>query len=272
MQVAMAISLFIGLFFKVIYLLGYQERPHGTQKVRRSAPLIYQRTGEVVDPVFFIFRDRAGVKVPVGLATGGGDDLEKSLALERINRSLCSFTLGEPSDAPPAMTPHSSDADADDEELVQAGFRFALSLANDRHDAEDLVQQACLRVIAKKGKLASRGYLLAAIRNLFYDNVRRKKLIAFESLEMNKTPFPASSNIEFGTKLDLETSLSRLSVEEREVIYLNCVEGYSAAELASMLGKPRSTILNVISRAKARLIAGEKLERTSSILKGGHHG
>ncbi len=165
------------------------------------------------------------------------------------------------------MTTDSSEA-----ELVQVGYRFALSLANDRHDAEDLVQQACLRVIGKQGSLSSRGYLLTTIRNLFYDQVRRKKLIPFDSLEMIDTPFPAPTSSELGTNLDLETSLSRLSAEEREVIFLNCVEGYSAAELASMLGKPRSTVLNMISRAKTRLMAGERAETTKAVAKGGSHG
>ena len=49
-------------------------------------------------------------------------------------------------------TPDSSSEKA----MVQAGYRFALSLAGDRHEAEDLVQQACLRVLSKKGRLESR--------------------------------------------------------------------------------------------------------------------
>ena len=89
---------------------------------------------------------------------------------------------------------------------------------------------------------------------------------------MIETPLPAPTSSEIGTNLDLETSLSRLSAEEREVVYLNCVEGYSAAELATMLEKPRSTVLNMLSRAKARLIAGEKAETAAAVVKGGSHG
>ena len=63
-----------------------------------------------------------------------------------------------------------------EEELVQTGFRFALSLSGDRHEAEDLVQQACLRVLSKKGQLESRSYLLATIRNLL---PKRKNEIAW---------------------------------------------------------------------------------------------
>ena len=73
--------------------------------------------------------------------------------------------------------------------------------------------------------------------------------------------------------MDLESSLNRLSPEEREAIYLNCVEGYTAAEMGEMLGKPRSTILNILARAKSRLIAEEAAStHTATHAKGSHHG
>lgn len=150
-----------------------------------------------------------------------------------------------------------SPPDRDEEKSVQHGYRFALSLTNDPHDAEDLVQQACLKVIAKRGKIPSLAYLLTSIRNLFYDKIRRSKLIDFESLEKMDRAIPETTTSRIGVKLDLESSLNRLSVEEREAIYLNCVEGYTAAEMARMLGKPRSTVLNLLSRAKHSLISLE---------------
>lgn len=158
-----------------------------------------------------------------------------------------------------------------DEEMVQAGYRFALSLAGDRHAAEDLVQQACLRVLHKKGRLDSRSYLLTAIRNLFYDSLRRKKLVAFEPLDPMEASLPATATPNPCARLDLESSLNLLSPEEREAIYLNCVEGYTAAEIGDMLGKPRSTVLNILSRAKARLVAEEAASQPTT-QKGGLHG
>ena len=157
--------------------------------------------------------------------------------------------------------------------MVQAGYRFALSLTGNRHEAEDLVQQACLRVLSKKGRLESRSYLLTAIRNLFYDSVRRKKLVAFEPLETMEQPLPAKATSCASARMDLESSLNRLSPEEREAIYLNCVEGYTAAEMGEMLGKPRSTVLNILARAKSRLIAEEAAStHIPTQAKGSHHG
>ena len=137
-----------------------------------------------------------------------------------------------------------------DRELIQAGYRFALSLTRHPEEAEDIVQQSCFRVIAKKERLHSRAYLLRTVRNLYYDIERRKKLVPFERIDDVDTP---TIEDDPGLQMDIESELNRLTSEEREVLYLNCAEGYTAAELATMLEKPRSTVLNILSRAKARL-------------------
>ena len=157
---------------------------------------------------------------------------------------------------------------ATEESMIQAGFRFATSLANHPEDAEDLVQQACFRVISKKGKLQSQSYLFKTIRNLHYDALRRKKILVFESVEAKKgnTDVEMSVSPNLGARIDLESKLDLLAAEEREVLYLNCVEGYTAAELATTIGKPRSTVLNILSRAKKKLMeAGERGERRQLI-------
>ena len=149
---------------------------------------------------------------------------------------------------------------------MQAGFRFALSLTHHPEEAEDIVQQACFKVISKKGRLHSRSYLFKAVRNLFYDLERRRKLVPFESLEAQRAQAPVPPTVfgvkdhDIGFQMDLENELNRLESEEREVLFLNCVEGYTAAELATMLGKPRSTVLNILSRAKSKLTKARERE------------
>ena len=149
------------------------------------------------------------------------------------------------------MAAEPEDEKNSEHDLIQAGYRFALSLTHHREEAEDIVQQSCFRVIAKKGRLHSRSYLFKTIRNLFYDISRRKKLVPFEPID--EAAAVSSKQTEIGLHMDLESELNKLGSEEREVLFLNCVEGYTAAELASMLGKPRSTVLNILSRAKAKL-------------------
>lgn len=146
------------------------------------------------------------------------------------------------------------------DELLNRGFRYALSLAHDEAVAEDLVQEACLKVLKARGPW-HRGYLFPAIRNAFIDRWRRGQRIQMESLcatdpEGDATE-PLSSKDEscLADKDLIDRALSHLRPEEREVIYLASVEGYTAQELSDLLGKPRGTILSLIYRSKRKLAA-----------------
>ena len=52
---------------------------------------------------------------------------------------------------------------------------------------------------------------------------------------------------------DLEKPLSRLREEEREALFLNVVEGYTAQEIAKLTDRPRNTVLSLIHRARFKL-------------------
>ena len=75
-----------------------------------------------------------------------------------------------------------SDNQSDERALVQAGYRFALALTQHAEEAEDIVQQSCFRVIAKKGRLHSRAYLFQAIRNLYAAELTANREPGFSSL------------------------------------------------------------------------------------------
>ena len=54
-------------------------------------------------------------------------------------------------------------------------------------------------------------------------------------------------------RLDMATLLGSLASEEREVLYLNCVEKFTAEEVGRITGKPRGTVLSQLSRAKQKI-------------------
>ena len=56
-----------------------------------------------------------------------------------------------------------------------------------------------------------------------------------------------------GVTGDLEYLLGQLKAGDRELLYLHCVEGYTAQEISDLIGRPRGTILSSINRAKAKL-------------------
>lgn len=142
----------------------------------------------------------------------------------------------------------------DEEDLLQAGFRFALSLTHHTHDAEDLTQQSWLNLARRQGRVRDKSLLFRAIRNLFYDQYRRGKIVVFEPLEDDHVELAADDGNESApAKGDLDVLLAGLRAVEREALFLNCVEGYTAEEIAKLTGQPRGTVLSLLSRAKRKL-------------------
>jgi RNA polymerase sigma factor (sigma-70 family) len=68
------------------------------------------------------------------------------------------------------------------ESLLQSAYRYALSLAHDRTEAEDLLQDACMAVV-RGGSTWNKPYLFATIRNRFIDRYRRNRKILFVPLD-----------------------------------------------------------------------------------------
>jgi RNA polymerase sigma-70 factor (ECF subfamily) len=146
---------------------------------------------------------------------------------------------------------------ADLDEVLQSGFRFAYSLTHHRQDAEDLVQRAWLRLHRRYSGCDSQALMFRTLRNLFYDNCRRAKIVPFTTLdEVEDAPgVEASLDQAPGVRGDLEVLLGLLEIAEREALYLNRIEGFTAAEIGELTGRSRNTVLGNLARAHRRLRA-----------------
>lgn len=121
-------------------------------------------------------------------------------------------------------------------------------------DAEDLIQHAFYKCLRAKGTVVSKDYLFTTVRNLFIDSRRRKTESQMPvDLEAGLTDSSQQPVLQIDRKLEIEDLLSCLRSEEREALFLNCVEGYSASEISNLTGQPRGTVLSLLSRAKQRL-------------------
>jgi len=137
-------------------------------------------------------------------------------------------------------------------ELLQSGYRYALSLTADVAEAEDLVQQGWLRLHERYGTRKNRGALFTTVRRLFIDRYRRSRrveLVAIEDLdeEPPDLAMPTLDHVELGRLL------GELREKEREALFLHAVEGYTAAEIAELTGQSRGTVLSLIHRARRKL-------------------
>ena len=142
--------------------------------------------------------------------------------------------------------------------LLEKGYRYAFSLAHDAIEAEDLLQDACLSILAS-GASWEPAYIFATIRNRFIDRYRRNRKILFLSLDheehtsesdLSDLNWDAPDVLQNG---QLGRALGALKPEEREALFLSVVEGYTAEEIAELTARPRGTILSLLFRTKAKL-------------------
>ena len=159
---------------------------------------------------------------------------------------------------------------ADLKELAQRGYRFALSLTHHVPRAEDLVQDAWLSLLRSNGPW-TRAFLFTVIRNRFIDLCRRERCVTFESLSdpaeavaddgetcwQDDTPLAISNE-------SLEEALEALRAEERAVIYLGLVEGYTARQIGELLDWPRGTVLSLMHRGRRKLRERVRIETGST--------
>lgn len=151
----------------------------------------------------------------------------------------------------PSAAPRSN-AESPDLELLQCGYRYAMSLTHHRADAEDLTQQAWVNLHRRYGGVTSCAALFTTIRHLFIDHCRRARVVAFDSLDSPASePIPEAANT--GVHSDLEHLLGTLRPGEREAIYLHHVEGHTAEEVGVLTRQPRGTVLSLLHRAMKKL-------------------
>lgn len=111
-----------------------------------------------------------------------------------------------------------------------------------------------MKVLRVKGSLVSKSYVFMSIRNLFIDSIRCRPEEQFAPGEETGFCDESPGHVtQVDRKIDIEHLLGKLRTEEREALFLNCVEGFTAEEISRLTGQPRGTVLSHISRAKKRL-------------------
>jgi RNA polymerase sigma-70 factor (ECF subfamily) len=135
--------------------------------------------------------------------------------------------------------------------------RFAFSLVRDDLAAEDLVQDAFIRLWDRRerldAELAVRAYLFRIVRNLALNSARddatRRRLlddpIALESAAVPRG-FASPDDASAGEDLSARLSgwLEELPPRQREALLLSRVEGLSHAEVATAMGCAPRTVNN----------------------------
>jgi RNA polymerase sigma-70 factor (ECF subfamily) len=152
-------------------------------------------------------------------------------------------------------------------EYVDGLYSYALVLSRNRTEAEDLVQETCLRAIRAMQRLRPdsnvKGWLLTILRNIWFNQLRHwrraPEIVEFESdgtdpgtaAENAKDPHAIYvSNVE---QEQVRTAIQQLSIEFREIIILREYEELSYQEIATILDCPLGTVMSRLARARSKL-------------------
>ena len=152
-------------------------------------------------------------------------------------------------------------------EYVDGLYSYALVLSRDRTEAEDLVQETCLRAIRAMGSLRpdsnAKGWLVTILRNIWFNQLRQRRTVrevveldlhvddANRAADSRKDPHATYvSNIE---QEQVRTAIQQLPVEFREVIILREYEDLSYQEIAAVLECPLGTVMSRLARARSKL-------------------
>ncbi len=145
---------------------------------------------------------------------------------------------------------------------------YASRLLNDRSEAEDVAQEAMLRLwkIApdwRQGEARISTWLYRVVSNLCTDRLRKKRGVALDSIAepQDSKPSVASAMIEAERADALQTALGTLPDRQRQAVVLRHLQGATNPQIAQVLKISVEAVESLTARGKRALTAALKARR-----------
>jgi len=153
------------------------------------------------------------------------------------------------------------------DEVFDGLYGYAMVLSHDRTEAEDLVQETCVRAIQAIESLRPasnvKSWLFTILRNIWLNQLRQRRA-APKIVELDVDESTAGLAVEaskdphalYVSKVEREQvrgAIQQLSKEFREIIVLREYGELSYQEIASVLGCPPGTVMSRLGRARSKL-------------------
>ncbi len=139
-------------------------------------------------------------------------------------------------------------------------YRVAYRLLEDACDAEDVVQEAYIKLWNKRDELTqvenSEAYCVILLRNLCLDFLRAKKKHVFQSTEdtVISDNLVLSDEIETVDEIKhIETIIDLLPEQQRKIIKLRHFDDYSNEEIEEIMGLTSVNVRVLMSRARKKV-------------------
>ena len=141
--------------------------------------------------------------------------------------------------------------------------RFAISVAGNVSDGDDLLQATVERVLARGVPLDAdmKKWVFRVCKNIWIDDYRAKqvRLRAVEDIRLEKDVAPDGETLAHN-RIMLSRAKKLIEVlpdDQRMVMTLVSLEGYSYKEVADILDTPIGTVMSRLSRARKAI--GEQM-------------
>jgi RNA polymerase sigma-70 factor, ECF subfamily len=152
-------------------------------------------------------------------------------------------------------------------EYLNGLYSYAVVLSRNRTQAEDLVQETCLRALGAMERLRPdsniKSWLFTILRNIWLNQLRQSRTAgevveldvdensANQAVDTAKDPYAA-----YVSKLErdqVRQAIEQLPLEFREILLLREYEELSYEEISSLLECPPGTVMSRLARARSKL-------------------
>ena len=140
-------------------------------------------------------------------------------------------------------------------------YKFALYTLGNAEDAADAVSETFVEIWKGIGKLRDPSSFSAWAFRILSTKCKKeianiiKKRSTYNFDDLIETPSYEDGNMEedIAESASLGAALSELDGEERMIIVLTVLYGYTSKEIAKMIGKPQGTVSSKLHRTYAKL-------------------
>jgi RNA polymerase sigma factor (sigma-70 family) len=147
-------------------------------------------------------------------------------------------------------------------------YGLARWLTGNQTDAEDVVQDACMRALASLETAIverPRAWVLTIVRNTAFSWLAKNRpkavvltddpqVLDAAAAHRDSAPDPEEALIAAADEVALESAIQALPHLFREVIVMRDINGMSYREIAAAIGAPQGTVMSRLARARARLV------------------
>jgi RNA polymerase sigma-70 factor (ECF subfamily) len=152
-------------------------------------------------------------------------------------------------------------------EYLDGLYGYAMVLSRNNTEAEDLVQETCLRALRAIGRLRAdssvKSWLFTILRHLWINQLRQRRTAphlveldadqngAYEPADAAQDPLTRYVNrVE---REQVRAAIQQLPLPFREIILLREYEELSYQEIAALLDCPPGTVMSRLARARSKL-------------------